>query len=143
MDLNTPISAIMTTEMTTVQPDQKLLAVKRIYEKKKFHHHIPVVEGNQLKGMISLADFLFAIKGATLDNSEPVYDKLSVADIMINYPVTMPSSSTLGEVSEELSKGEVHAVLIVDNGILKGIVSTADVIRHYLKENTVSAVAKN
>ncbi|MCE3259708.1 MAG: inosine 5-monophosphate dehydrogenase [Bacteroidetes bacterium] len=80
--LDIPITHVMTKKITSVQPSQKLIDVKHIFEKKDFHHHIPVIERGELKGMISLVDFLFSIKGATLDDDENVYHHLTVKDIM-------------------------------------------------------------
>jgi CBS domain-containing protein len=132
MNTDTSIKNVMTKEVVTVTPLQKLVDVKHIFEKKNFHHHIPVTEKGKLKGMISLVDFLYAIKKASLDDDEEVYHTLTVKDIMRECPVTKPSSATLKEVAGELAKGEVHAILISDEGNLKGIVSTADVIRYFL-----------
>lgn len=129
------IEKVMTKDLVTVTPDQKLVDVKHIFEKKRFHHHVPVVENGKLKGMISLIDFLYAIKNASLDDDEFVYQNLRVKDIMRQYPLTKPSTSDLREVAAELAKGEVHAILIADQGSLKGIVSTADVIRYFLSED--------
>src|ERR1051326_2676140 len=133
MNKNIPVAEVMTRDLVTVKPSQKLVDVKHIFEKKNFHHHIPVAENGKLKGMISLVDFLYAIKNASLDDDEEVYQKLMVKDIMRDCPVTKPSSSQLQEVAEELAKGEVHAILIADEGSLNGIVSTADVIRYFLR----------
>ncbi len=133
MNLNTPISEIMTKEVVFVTPSQKLIDVKHIFEKKNFHHHIPVVENGKLKGMISLVDYLYAIKNATLDDDDNTYQQLSVNDIMRENPVSRTSSTTLKDIAAELSKGEVHAIAIADDKQLKGIVSTADVIRFLLK----------
>ena len=133
MNLNIPISEIMTKEVVVVTPSQKLLDVKHIFEKKNFHHHIPVTENGKLKGMISLVDFLFAIKQASLDDEEEVYHNLFVKDIMRESPITTHPSSTLKMVAEELSKGDVHAITITEDGYLKGIASTADIIRYFLK----------
>lgn len=130
--MDTPVTEIMTTELVTVAPQQKLIDVKRIFERSEFHHHIPVLEGEELKGIISLVDFMYAIKHASFDDSEEVYHKLCVNDIMTSSPTTLPSTSTFRTVAEELAKGNVHAVLIADNGSLKGIVSTADVIKLFL-----------
>lgn len=134
MNTDTSIKNVMTKEVVTVTPSQKLIDVKHIFEKKQFHHHIPVAEKGHLKGMISLVDFLYAIKKASLDDDEEVYHNLTVKDIMRECPITKPSSSSLKEVAQELAKGEVHAILISDEGNLKGIISTADVIRYFLKE---------
>ena len=132
MKIDTAIKNVMTKEVVTVTPSQKLVDVKHIFEKKNFHHHIPVTEKGKLKGMISLVDFLYAIKKASLDDDEEVYHTVTVNDIMRECPITKPSSATLKDVAEELAKGEVHAILISDDGKLKGIVSTADVIRYFL-----------
>lgn len=95
MNIETPITNVMTKEVITVTPSQKLVDVKHIFEKKNFHHHIPVAEKGKLKGMISLVDFLYAIKQASLEDDEEVYHKLTVKDIMRESPVTKPSSSQL------------------------------------------------
>src|ERR1035437_7992258 len=119
MNLNIPISDVMTKEVVFVTPSQKLLDVKHIFEKKNFHHHIPVVENGKLTGMISLVDFLFAIQKASLDDEEKVYHNLFVKDIMRESPVATSSTATLKQISEELAKGEIHAIVITDNGNLK------------------------
>lgn len=135
MDLNKPISDVMTREVVSVDPSQKLIDVKHIFEKRNFHHHIPVTEKGKLVGMISLVDYLYSIKNATLDDDEKLYSELSVKDIMRDNPVSKRSSVSIKEVAEELAKGEVHAVVIADEGVLKGIVSTADIIRFFLRQN--------
>ena len=133
INLNVPISEIMTTEVVTVTPTQKLVDIKHIFEKRDFHHHIPVAEKGVLKGVISLIDFLYAIKNASLDDDEMVYHKLLAKDIMREHPVTISEKATLKEVGEILAKGYVHAIVICDEGLIKGIVSTADLIRYFLK----------
>lgn len=132
MNLNIPISDIMTKNVVTVNSSQKLVDVKHIFEKKIFHHHIPVVDDGKLIGIISLIDFMYAIKNASLDDDEEVYTTQLVKDIMHINPISKSSSSPLKDIAEELAKGEVHAVVIADDGTLKGIVSTADVIRFFL-----------
>lgn len=134
MNKSIPITQVMTKNPVTVTPSQKLVDVKHIFEKKNFHHHIPVAEGGKLKGMISLVDFMYGIKNATLEDDDEAYHRLAVKDIMREAPVTQPSTATLGEVANELAKGDVHAILIADHGNLKGIVSTADVIRFCMKD---------
>lgn len=134
MKINDRVSTIMTKDVVSVTPSQKLVDVKHIFEKKNFHHHIPVIESEKLKGIISLIDFLYAIKNASLDDNDSAYMNLSVKDIMREHPITKPSSSSIKEISEELAKGDVHAIIIADEGVLKGIVSTADVIRYFLSE---------
>ena len=60
-------------DVVCVSPDQKIIDVKHIYEKRDFHHHIPVTEAGKLVGIVSLVDFMYRIRGAGLDDNNPVY----------------------------------------------------------------------
>lgn len=127
------ISAIMTKNVVCVSPNQKILDVKHIFEKKDFHHHIPVTENHKLIGMISLIDFMYKIEGAGLDDNNVVYNKLLVKDIMSTNPYFSGPNASIEDVAVELSKGRFRALPIVDNEIVVGIVSTADIIKYYLE----------
>ena len=129
-----PISTIMTKNVVCVSPNQKIIDVKHIYEKKKFHHHIPVTENGKLVGMLSLIDFMYHIKGAGLNDDAAVYNELSVKDIMTPNPFTVNPETTINSVAEELTKGRYRAIPIVENENIIGIVSTADIIRYYMKK---------
>lgn len=131
MKANT-ISAIMTKEVVFVSPEQKLLDVKHIYEKENFHHHIPVVKNNQLVGMISLADFMYSINGAGLDDDDMIYTEKQVQDIMMPNPKCVDINAPIDDVAETLTKVRFRALPVVENKQLVGIVTTADIIRHYL-----------
>ena len=128
----TLISKIMTKNVVCVSPQQKIIDVKHIYEKKKFHHHIPVTENNKLVGMVSLVDFMYKIQGAGLDDNNTVYNDLTVRDIMTSNPLSLSTDTSIKEVARELAKGKYHAIPIVENEKLKGIVSTADIIKFFL-----------
>ena len=128
-----PISSIMTKNVVCVSPEQKIIDVKHIYEKKKFHHHIPVTEHGKLIGMVSLIDFMYKIKGAGLNDNNAIYNELVVKDIMTYKPYTVSPETSISEVAEEFAKGRYHAIPIVENQAVVGIVSTADMIRFYLK----------
>lgn len=127
------ITSIMTKNVICVSPDQNLLDVKHIYEKDKFHHHIPVVENDKLVGMVSLTDFMYHISGAGLSDDHEVYTKLRVKDIFTPNPYSMTSKASIEEVAQVLTEGRYRAVPIVENEKVIGIVSTADVIKYFLQ----------
>ena len=127
-----PISAIMTKNVVCVSPDQKIVDVKHIYEKQKFHHHIPVTKNDKLIGMVSLIDFMYKIKGAGLDDSNAVYNDLTVKDIMTSNPYSSSPNTNITEIAKELAKGNYRAIPIVEDKKVVGIVSTADIIKYYL-----------
>ena len=89
------IATIMTKNVVSVTPEQHILDVKHIYEKKNFHHHIPVVDNNKLVGIISLVDFMYHIAGAGMNDNNPIYKELCVKNIMSEKPFSMPVTSTI------------------------------------------------
>lgn len=133
MDLISSVANIMTQNVECVEPDQKIIDLKHIYEKPKFHHHIPVTSEGVLVGVVSLIDFMRAIHNATLDDNEEVYHTVKVRDIMTLNPVSVSPGSTIKEVASILSKGEFHSVLVTENKVVKGIVTTADLLKYFLK----------
>lgn len=134
MNLEAPISSVMTKSVETVSPDQKLINIKHIYEKQEFHSHIPVIENDKVVGVVSLIDFMRAIHNASLEDTEAVYHDLKVRDIMSKHPVSVTPDSSIRDVAEILSKGEFHSLLILSNGKLEGIITTTDIIRLVLKD---------
>lgn len=128
------ISEIMTKEVVSVTPEQKLLDVKHIYEKDNFHHHIPVVKNDKLVGIVSLVDFMYHINGAGLDDNNLIYKEKAVKDIMMPNPEYVNSNATINQVAEILSNGKYRALPVVEDHKMIGIVTTADVIRYFLRK---------
>jgi len=127
------IIEVMTKNVVCVTPEQYLLDVKHIYEKENFHHHIPVEENGKLVGMVSLIDFMYHISGAGISDDNKVYKELKVKDIMTQKPFYLTTNSTIYDVSKVLAEGNYHAVPVLENDNIVGIVSTADIIKHFLK----------
>ena len=128
----TPVSEIMTKNVVCVTPEQKIVDVKHIYEKQDFHHHIPVIAENKLVGMVSLVDFMYRIKGAGLEDSNAVYNELTVKDIMTPNPHYTTQDVPIVDIANELSEGNYRALPVVQDMRVVGIVSTADIIRYFL-----------
>lgn len=127
------IREIMTKNVVCISPDQFLLDVKHIYEKKEFHHHIPVVENNKLVGMVSLVDFMYHISGAGISDNHEVYKTLKVKDIMSSNPYSVNTDATIKEVATVLKEGRFRAIPVLEDKKVVGIVSTADIIKHFLE----------
>ena len=126
-------SSIMTTSINCVTPDQKIIDIKHLYEQPEFHSHVPVKENGKIVGIVSIVNFMRAIHNASLDDNESVYHEISVRDIMTPSPSTAPPESTIREVATVLSKGNFHSMLIAEEGDLKGIVTTTDILKMMLE----------
>jgi CBS-domain-containing membrane protein len=132
-----PVSKIRPKNLVTLSPTDDLVAAERLFKK---HHirHIPVVEGNAIKGMLSYTDLLRISFADAIDEHEEyvdtiVYNMFTIPQVMVHDVVTVTSGSSIKEVAEILSKREFHALPVVDDGKLKGIVTTTDLIRYFLK----------
>ncbi|ASS50405.1 MAG: hypothetical protein A3D31_12625 [Candidatus Fluviicola riflensis] len=134
MDLQLPISTIMTTPVECVGPQQKILDLKHLYEKSNFHRHIPVTEKDVLVGMVSLVDFIHGISDATLDDKEAVYSSKTVANIMSHDPVSVSEDTSIADVGALLAKGEFSSVVIIRENRVTGIVTVTDLLRYFLKQ---------
>jgi len=128
------ITTIMTENVVCISPDQYLLDVKHIYEKKKWHHHIPVIENEELVGMVSLIDFMYNISGAGINDDNIIYKELKVKDIMTQKPFYLTTNATIEDVAKVLAEGYYHAVPVLEDNRIVGIVSTADIIKFFLDE---------
>ena len=72
-------------------------------------------------------------EGAGLSDDHEVYLKLSVKDIMTKNPFYLTTEASVEEVSQILMEGNYHAVPVLEDNKVVGIVSTADVIKYLLE----------
>lgn len=133
-----PVSTIMTKNVITLKCSDSLETAERLFKK---HHirHIPVVSGDEIKGMLSYTDLLrISFADAVFEDEETVdsvvYDMFTIEQVMVKNIVSVSSSNSIKEVAEILSKKEFHALPIVDNNKLMGIVTTTDLINYLIKQ---------
>jgi CBS domain-containing protein len=65
---------------------------------------------------------------------EAILDMLTISQIMTSKPKTVSSETIIKDLAEIFVKEEFHALPVVDNGQLKGIVTTTDVIKYLLEQ---------
>lgn len=133
MNLHDPVSSIMTSPVTCIEPNQPLVDLKHIYEKVHFHHHVPVTEDGKLVGVVSLIDFMREVHHAGLDDKEEVYQAKFVRDIMTSHPVSTEEETPIEEVAQQLVSGQFNSMIVTKNGKVTGIVTTADLVKLLLK----------
>lgn len=138
MKKRTPISVIMTKDVITLSSTDDLMTAEKIF-KKEHIRHIPVVRGNEIKGMLSYTDLLRISFADAVDENETdvdtvVYNMFTIDQVMAKNLETVNSSTTIKEVAEILAKKEFHALPVVDNNELVGIVTTTDLIYYLLEQ---------
>lgn len=127
----------MTSNPTTVHTQQKPSDVRKIMAEHKFHH-VPVVSGEKLLGIISASDMLgVSVEGIETDQrSMDAYldHQFTIEGLMHSNLKTLTENSTIRDAADALADGSFHALPVVnDAGNLQGIVTSTDLIR-YLRE---------
>jgi len=123
----------MTRRLITAHADDRIVKVKTLFEENNIHH-IPVVdEIDQLLGIISKEDFLKLSYHVSLDTggisiSEKWYDNTIASEIMTKYPVSLDSEDTVGLAADIFMANKFHALPVVENEQLVGIVTTHDIL---------------
>ena len=138
MKQNVPVSAIMTKHVIKLNASDDLTKAESLFKK---HHirHIPVVNGNSILGMLSYTDLLRISFADAVDEDEKsvdvtVYNMFSVEQVMARNLVKVSPETTIKEVAEILSKKEFHALPVVEDELLVGIVTTTDLIKYLIDQ---------
>jgi CBS domain-containing membrane protein len=133
-----PISMIMTSPVITLKKQDSLEKAELLFKK---HHirHIPVVSDDEVVGMLSYTDLLrlsFAdvTDSADADADAMVYNMFTIKQVMIKNVISVSESNSIKEVAEILATKEFHALPVVSNNKLVGIITTTDLIKYLLKQ---------
>ena len=143
MNLLHPISTIMTKDLHTLTPSASISDAAKIFDNRKVHH-IPVAIDGELIGIVSMTDYLFFRRGF-LDNRDDQkiedirMNNYEVSHIMTKGIATMESTERINIALEIFKENILHAIPIVDKGLLVGIVTTHDIIAHLAKDNEAFA----
>jgi CBS domain-containing protein len=138
MIANKPISTIMTTDIIAVNKKDELEYAELLFKRHKIRH-IPVVHGESIIGMLSYTDLLRISFADAVDEDDEevdttVYNMFTIEQVMAKNVVSVSSKTTIKEVAEILAKKEFHALPVVDNGILVGMVTTTDLIKYLIEQ---------
>jgi CBS domain-containing protein len=139
MKKNEPISHIMTRDVTTVHLGQRPSEARQLLATGKFHH-LPVVDGKRLVGILSATDFLrvsFAAYGAGSDQAFDAFldHQFSIGDLMQRDVVSLTEGSSVREAAGLLHRHAFHALPVVDaDANLVGIVTTTDLLGYLLEQ---------
>ena len=128
----------MTAHVITLNRSDDLETAERLFKSWKIRH-IPVVNGKQIIGMLSYTDLLRISFADAVDENEydvdtTVYNMFTIEQVMAKNLVSVPSTATIKEVAELLAKKEFHALPVVDNNELVGIVTTTDLINYLIDQ---------
>jgi CBS domain-containing protein len=138
MKKNESITHIMSEAIKSVHTGQKLSEVRHMMTENGIHH-VPVVSGSRLVGILSSTDLMklsFGGYGGDERSLDAIMDhQFTIEDTMQKDVVTLKTSQTVRDAAEVLGEGNFHSLPVVDDSSnLKGIVTTTDLIRYLLAQ---------
>lgn len=138
MKKRVPVTEIMTKNVLTLSIKDNLEDAEELFKKNKIRH-VPITAGKRILGMLSYTDlmrisFADAVGDDEHDVDTTVYNMFSIEQVMAKDVVSVTSKTTIQEVAEFLSKKEFHALPVVENDELVGIVTTTDLITYLLEQ---------
>ena len=118
----------MTTQVVTLSPENTLGDARDILLSKRIHH-LPVVDGRKLVGLVTSWDIF------KLGKSEAEYRSIKVRDVMTRRLATLEPTDKIGSVAEVLMEHLFHAIPIVNaENELEGIVTSYDLLRYEFRK---------
>jgi CBS domain-containing protein len=140
MKKHEPITHIMSTGLATLHHGDPLSKARRLMRERDVHH-LPVVSGHKLVGIISWSDILRVSFGEVSGVDERTVDAtldhtLKLEDVMQKDVRTLKKTASIRDAGEILAHGKYHAVPIVDSDgdTLVGMVTSSDLIRYLVDQ---------
>ncbi len=137
MRRNEKITTIMTPSPDVVQVGQALSDVDALMRTGGYHH-VPVVDGDHLVGILSSTDLLrvsYAFRADPREINAVMDSTVTIGDLMTAEPTRLHTAQTVRDAVEVLAEGRFHSLPVVDiEGKLVGLVTTTDVLRYMLEQ---------
>ena len=133
-----PIRNIMTPHPIVLFLNDGLEKAEILFKEHKMRH-LPVVQGEKIVGIISMTDLArisfvdsYDPNDFSLDTS--VYEFLTLEQIMVRNSKCIHPNDTVKDAAEHFLSAEYHALPVVENDKLVGIVTTTDLLKYLLDQ---------
>lgn len=126
--MNESISTIMTKGVKSVYSFDTLDNVRHKLLHEKIHHLPVISKSNELLGIITSYDIL------KIDMPITEYSKVFVTEIMNKNIIKVGPKDKIGTAAELLLDKRFHALPVVDNKKLVGIVTSSDIMQYEFRK---------
>ena len=131
-----PIKHIMTRHLFLAHPSDSLTKAQSMFDSKQIRH-LPVVENHEIVGILSLNDIMRLSFGDNWlgdgSGSSTFIENLQVGDVMRKKPHTIHEDDSIEDAARKLRDETFHALPVVNQGGIVGIVTTTDLIDFFLE----------
>ena len=139
MDINLqlPISHLMSTEVIFVKPDDLMTEVEVIFKSHPIHHLPVLEEDGHPAGVISKHDY-FQLQHhfsrmkwpKAMSQNERLFSCELVSDVMSSDPVCLNSTHTLADALDVFLENMFHCILVCEDGVCVGILTPYDILKY-------------
>lgn len=138
MRKNDSVTHVMTKDVVKLDLNDPVSKARKLFEDSGIHH-LPVVKGNEVVGILTWTDFLRISFGEfgnqDVRSLDAVLDHTyQLKDVMQPDPVTIPISGTVRDAAQLLSSNGFHSLPVVDGKSLAGIVTSTDLIKYLVDQ---------
>lgn len=141
---NNLVSSIMTTDIPSLNVNATLKEAQSAFD---YSHvrHLPVVENDEVIGMIGLSD-IERVNAATdfcVENenvSASLFKNITVREVMSKEPVCIQKYQTIEEAAEILTERAFRALPVLDGDDIVGIISTTSLMEYLVQEVNANGV---
>ena len=120
---NATVSQAMTTTPRSIESSESVVQAARLMASEDVGS-LPVVEGDQLVGIVTDRDLVLQVLARDLDPS-----KVTIAEVASENPVVAKPDEPLDAALQRMAQEQVRRLPVVDDGRLVGILAQADVAR--------------
>jgi acetoin utilization protein AcuB len=122
LGVSTVIEQHMTLGAFSIGAKEPLSAAYRLMQEHEIRH-LPVVDGGELVGMLSLRDLHLL---ETFGDTNP--DEIPVADAMATDVYAVPPHASLAQVCETMAERKIGSAVVMEREVV-GIFTTTDALR--------------
>jgi acetoin utilization protein AcuB len=138
------VGSIMTTRVVSVEMDDRLDVVKKIFDTLKFHHLLVIDDRGILKGVVSDRDLLKALSpyvGSATENARDIATlNKRVHQIMSRKLITVHPEASIPEAIKLFLEQRISCIPVIDAGLKPvGILSWRDILKTLLAGRNVGA----
>ena len=122
------IEAIMSTNLITVTPSATLAEARTLMHDHRIHH-IPVVEDEQIVGLVTLTNVLAATDSFLRDDKSRIHaNDIPIDEAMVRDVATVDINASLRHAALFLEKHQIGCLPVLDEGKLVGIITDTDFV---------------
>jgi acetoin utilization protein AcuB len=122
----------MTADVATIDEKENLLDASLTFRRTHFRH-LPVMADGKLVGILTEGDLRQFLPSMMLHGGADEYNRVlestPISKVMTRNPLTVSSQQPVTEAAHLLFTHHIGCLPVVENGELKGVITTTDMLR--------------